>query len=66
MCRFPWLVPVVFRGSSSPGGCGATLVAAEWAVTAAHCGTGITHIVLGEHDLRHHSHDRYHSQARIW
>ena len=52
----------MFRGSS-PGGCGATLVAAEWAVTAAHCGTDITHIVLGEHDLRHRSDNKYHSQA---
>ena len=43
---------------SSPGGCAATLVAANWAITAAHCITesGSTtknslSLVLGEFDL---------------
>ena len=43
---------------SSPGGCAATLVAANWAITAAHCiiDSGFTtkdslSLVLGEFDL---------------
>ena len=43
---------------SSPGGCAATLIAANWAITAAHCivQTGSTmkddlSLVLGEFDL---------------
>ena len=42
---------------SSPGGCAATLVATNWAITAAHCITefGFTKnnlsLVLGEFDL---------------
>ena len=47
---------------SSPGGCAATLVATNWAVTAAHCIKGVNtdgsdasmttlSVVLGEFDL---------------
>merc|ERR1711931_469575 len=58
--KYPWIMSVNFGSTdgSSPGGCAATLVAANWAITAAHCITesGSTtkdslSLVLGEFDL---------------
>merc|ERR1719209_1736317 len=58
--KYPWIISVNFGSTdgSNPGGCGATPVAANWAITAAHCITesGSTtkdslSLVLGEFDL---------------
>ena len=58
--KYPWIAAVNFNGNtgSRPGGCAATLVAANWAVTAAHCiprpyflAKFLMSIVLGEHDI---------------
>merc|ERR1711909_241005 len=37
--EYPWIAAFDFSGTSgtSPGGCAATLVANNWAVTASHC-----------------------------
>jgi len=51
--KYPWIASVTFNNEVQTGGCGATLIASRWAVTAAHCvfsGT-ITSIVLGENDI---------------
>merc|ERR1711936_1413450 len=58
--KYPWIMAVNFGSTdgSNPGGCGATLVASNWAITAAHCvvDSGFTtkddlSLVLGEFDL---------------
>ena len=52
--KYPWLGSAVMGTNTQPGGCAATLIAAQWAVTAAHCvtsGESISAIVLGEHHL---------------
>merc|ERR1711910_221753 len=58
--KYPWIMAVNFGSTdgSSPGGCAATLVATNWAITAAHCvvDSGFTtkdslSLVLGEFDL---------------
>merc|ERR1719209_2863409 len=62
--KYPWIISVNFGSTdgSNPGGCAATLVAANWAITATHCITesGSTtlsdtkeslSLVLGEFDL---------------
>merc|ERR1712116_31334 len=58
--KYPWIMSVNFGSTdgSSPGGCAATLIATNWAITAAHCITesGFTtkdslSLVLGEFDL---------------
>merc|ERR1711936_564537 len=37
--KYPWIIAVNFGSTdgSNPGGCAATLVATNWAITAAHC-----------------------------
>jgi len=37
--EYPWIASFDFRGTNGmrPGGCGATLIANNWAVTASHC-----------------------------
>merc|ERR1711899_663209 len=58
--KYPWIMAVNFGSTdgSSPGGCAATLVASNWAITAAHCvvDSGFTtkdslSLVLGEFDI---------------
>merc|ERR1712038_976328 len=58
--KYPWIIAVNFGSTdgSNPGGCAATLVASNWAITAAHCvvDSGFTtkdslSLVLGEFDL---------------
>merc|ERR1712116_68220 len=58
--KYPWIMAMSFGSTdgSNPGGCGATLVATNWAITAAHCvvDSGFTtkdslSLVLGEFDL---------------
>ena len=58
--KYPWIMAVNFGSTdgSNPGGCAATLVASNWAITAAHCvvDSGFTtkdslSLVLGEFDL---------------
>ena len=48
---YPWIAALSY--GSSLGGCSATLVSSNWAITAAHCifSSGPTSLVLGEHDL---------------
>ena len=48
---YPWIAALSYNGDI--GGCSATLISSNWAVTAAHCifSTGPTSLVLGEHDL---------------
>jgi len=52
---YPWIAALSYNGAP-PGGCSATLISSNWAVTAAHCIFssifGVpTALVLGEHDL---------------
>jgi len=58
--KYPWIMSVNFGSTdgSSPGGCAATLIATNWAITAAHCITSSgfstkdqLSVVLGEFDL---------------
>jgi len=55
--KYPWIGAVNFNNNegTNPGGCAATLIAAEWAITAAHCMPGRTKdtmsLVFGEFDL---------------
>jgi len=58
--KYPWIMSMNMGSTdgSNPGGCAATLVAANWAITAAHCivQSGATtkdslSLVLGEFDL---------------
>merc|ERR1712116_86169 len=58
--KYPWIMAMSFGSTdgSNPGGCAATLVATDWAITAAHCvvDSGFTtkdslSLVLGEFDL---------------
>jgi len=59
--KYPWIGVINFGDNTGgrPGGCAATLIAAEWAVTAAHCvRTAIPYpdittmsIVFGEFDI---------------
>jgi len=48
---YPWIAALGYDGQI--GGCSATLVSSNWAITAAHCIAfgGPTSLVLGEHDL---------------
>ena len=68
--KYPWIGVLNFGSNdgSNPKGCGSTLVAANWVVTAAHCVVGVYRppqypvisnagipnisVVLGEHDIR--------------
>ena len=58
--KYPWIMAMSFGSTdgSNPGGCAATLVASNWAITAAHCvvDSGFTtkddlSLVLGEFDI---------------
>merc|ERR1719158_564973 len=54
--KYPWIGAVNFNNNPvQPGGCAATLIAAEWAITTAHCMVGETvdtiSLVFGEFDL---------------
>jgi len=64
--RYPWIASVTWSSRPRPkkyGGCGATLIASRWAITAGHCNylykdppgihidDPIRYIVLGEHNI---------------
>ena len=58
--KYPWIMAINFGSTSgsNPGGCAATLVSSNWAITAAHCITDTgsdtkdkLSLVLGEFDL---------------
>jgi len=55
--KYPWIAALKYwgDGEKSLGGCGATLIASRWAITAAHCMHSPTHpplsIVLGQHNI---------------
>ena len=59
--KYPWIGVINFGDNTGgrPGGCAATLIAAEWAVTAAHCVRTVIpypdittmSIVFGEFDI---------------
>ena len=58
--KYPWIMSVNFGSTdgSKPGGCAATLIATNWAITAAHCITDTNSttkdslsLVLGEYNI---------------
>ena len=58
--KYPWIMSVNFESTdgSKPGGCAATLIATNWAITAAHCITETNSttkdslsLVLGEYNI---------------
>merc|ERR1711936_1483945 len=49
--EYPWQVGLFHSRSSSTPFCGGSLISSQEVLTAAHCGTNIGWVVLGEHDL---------------